>query len=84
MRRRSQVDHQDLILAMMDKTSQQFPQHDQLPLIELAKEHTELDAIAKVLAGLEDCGPSLVVGDIIGHQEVIPPCLAPHLVTIPI
>lgn len=83
MRCRTKLNQQNLILAMVNDLPQQLAQRRDLATIKFAQKHTVLHVIPVVLAGLKDLRPPLVVGDVVGHQEVVSPCDPAHLVTIP-
>ena len=75
----TEIDEQHLILVMVDPVADLPAQLHELALIQLADEHAVLDMVAMIEQGPMDLGPTLVLDDVIGHQEAVPA----HRVVIP-
>ena len=83
MRRRADVDEYDLVLRVQNDPAQDLAQRDQLAAVKLAQEHAVLHVIAEVLERLEDACATVVVGDVVGDDEVVAAGRAAHRVTRP-
>ena len=67
---RTQINLQHLILVMVDDGREISPELSQFARIELAEEDGELRVIASTFKMIEHLGSALVVGNVVGDDEV--------------
>jgi hypothetical protein len=63
----SNIDHEHLVLAMVDLSTQSVAELDELTMIQLAEEHAVLNVLTKCMQRGEYAVASLVIGNVVRY-----------------
>ncbi len=68
----AEIDDQHLVFGVVNDDGQVQPQLRELRRVELAEENGELHMVATSFEVVEDFGPPIIVGDVVGDDVMTP------------